>query len=319
MRPAGRRPTAPRHQRQLPRCSTGSGASGERGCRLEAAAEPAGTAVLSTSPSPADQKVWANYDFVPGQRTIFYTDFTEDQVGNFPERLDFKTGQMEVVEFEGGKRALKASSESQFVIPLPEVLPEKYTIEVDVINRNSQGTAANTIELAGGSEGFKDDKGIHVGWGHNGLETRGGGMENQWIGSKDEDKAKYVGHPASFRLLGDGKYLKIYADEKRLANFPKATLTRDKAVSVRLQGRDDDKEAVYITRIRVAESEKSIYDALSSKGSLEHPGNSLRYREVRDQAGIDSDPEADRGRSQGASRSQGGSSGPHRQRRQSRG
>jgi OmpA-OmpF porin, OOP family len=232
----------------------------------EAASEPAGTAVLSTSPSPADQKVWANYDFVPGQRTIFYTDFTEDQVGNFPERLDFKTGQMEVVEFEGGKRGLKASTESQFVIPLPEVLPEKYTIEVDVINRNSQGTAANTIELAGGSEGFKDDKGIHVGWGHNGLETRGGGMENQWIGSKDEDKAKYVGHPASFRLLGDGKYLKIYADEKRLANFPKATLTRAKAVSVRLQGRDDDKEAVYITRIRVAESEKSIYDALSSKG-----------------------------------------------------
>src|SRR4051812_10514271 len=65
------------------------------------------TAAASTSPS--DKKVWANYDFVPGQRTIFFTDFTEDEVGNFPQRLDFKSGQMEVVEFEGGQRAIKAS------------------------------------------------------------------------------------------------------------------------------------------------------------------------------------------------------------------
>nr|MBA3343785.1 hypothetical protein [Gemmatimonadales bacterium] len=46
-------------------------------------------------------------------------DFTEDEVGNFPQRLEFKTGAMEVVEFEGGQRALRASSQSDFIIPLP--------------------------------------------------------------------------------------------------------------------------------------------------------------------------------------------------------
>src|SRR3954454_14087614 len=161
------------------------------------AAGAAGATAAATSPT--DKKAWANYDFVPGQRTLFFTDFTEDQVGNFPQRLEFKKGQLEIVEFEGGQRALKASSDGVFSIPLPEVLPEKFTLEFDVINRKSQGVAANTITIYGGTEAKSSDQSIEVGWGHNGVSTLGGGVENQWISSKDADKARYVGHPASFR------------------------------------------------------------------------------------------------------------------------
>jgi outer membrane protein OmpA-like peptidoglycan-associated protein len=227
-----------------------------------AEAAPAEAAAVS----PTDKKAWANYDFVPGQRTIFLTDFTEDQVGNFPQRLQFKSGQMEVVEFEGGQRALKASSGGVFVIPLPEVLPPKFTLEFDVINRKSQGVAANTISVLGGSEGLSNEKSIEVGWGHNGLSTNGGGLENQYISSKDADKERYVGHPASFRILADGDNLKAYVHEKRLANFPGAKFGREKAITVKLEGRDDEDNAVYLTRIRVAESQKSIYEALASTG-----------------------------------------------------
>jgi OOP family OmpA-OmpF porin len=230
------------------------------------AATQANAATAAAATSPVDKKVWANYDFVPGQRTLFFTDFSDDQVGNFPQRLEFKNGQLEVVEFEGGQRALKASSPGVFTIPLPEVLPDKFTLEFDVINRNSQGVAANTITVFGGTEATSSPQSMEIGWGLNALATSGGGLENQWIGMKDEDKARYVGHPASFRVLADGKYLKAYVDEKRLANFPKVDFTRAKAVTVRLEGRDDEDNAVYLTRIRVAESQKSIYDALSSTG-----------------------------------------------------
>jgi OOP family OmpA-OmpF porin len=216
--------------------------------------------------SPSSKQVWANYDFVPGQRTLYFTDFTEDQVGNFPQRLKFKSGQMEIVEFEGGRRALKASSSSSFTIPLPEVLPEKFTLEFDVINRKSEGVAANTITVLGGTEASSTDKSLEIGWGHTGLATTGGGLQNQWIPSKDADKARYEGHPASFRILADGNNLKAYVDEKRLANFPGAQFIHAKAITVKLEGRDDADNAVYLTRIRVAESQKSIYDALSTTG-----------------------------------------------------
>jgi OOP family OmpA-OmpF porin len=241
-------------------------ASAESTAKATPADTTANGAAAAAATSPSDKKVWANYDFVPGQRTIFFTDFSDDQVGNFPQRLEFKNGQMEVVEFEGGQRALKASSDGVFSIPLPEVLPEKFTLEFDVINRKSQGVAANTITVFGGSEARSNEKTIEVGWGQNGLQTMGGGLENQYIATKDADKARYVGHPASFRILADGKYLKAYADEKRLINLPNATFNRAKAITVRLDGRDDEDNAVYLTRIRVAESQKSIYDALSATG-----------------------------------------------------
>jgi outer membrane protein OmpA-like peptidoglycan-associated protein len=218
-------------------------------------------APAGASTAAADRKVWANYDFVPGQRTIFFTDFTEDQVGNFPERLEFKTGAMEVVEFEGGRRALRASDRSELIIPLPEVLPDKYTIELDVISRTGQGVAASTLELAGGRE--MNSEHSEVAWGNGWFSLRGGPVK---VDLETKDRERYLGKPASFRILGDGKYLKAYADERRVANIPNADFQRAKALVLRLQGADDAQDAVYLTRIRVAESEKTIYDALSSTG-----------------------------------------------------
>jgi len=50
----------------------------------------------SAAPAPTSAKVWENY-FVPGGKILFFTDFSEDKVGNFapvaavaqaPNRLD---------------------------------------------------------------------------------------------------------------------------------------------------------------------------------------------------------------------------------------
>ncbi|HKP15635.1 MAG TPA: OmpA family protein [Gemmatimonadaceae bacterium] len=222
-----------------------------------------GSAAVSSA--PVSRREWANYDFVPGARTIFYTDFSEDQVGNFPKRLTFKSGGMEVVELDGGQHVLKASSYSILLIPLPEVLPQKFTIELDVINRDSRGVAANTFEITGGGA-LNDTKYTRVGWGHNGLDVIGGGVEGMSIMAKDADVQRYVGQAATFRILGDGQALKLYADEKRLANIPNAGFQRGRTLALYLQGRDDEKNAVYVSRIRVAESNKDIYDELSASG-----------------------------------------------------
>jgi outer membrane protein OmpA-like peptidoglycan-associated protein len=243
-------------------------AMGDKPASDPAASPSAATASASASAgstAPTSRREWANYDFVPGSRTIFFTDFTEDQVGNFPKRLTFKNGQMEVVELDGGQRALKASSFSELLIPLPEALPQKFTVELDVINRDSRGVAANTFEISGGNA-YNDDKFTVVGWGHNGLSVSGGGVQGMSIMAKDADIARYVGHPASFRILGDGSALKLYADEKRIANIPNGGFQRGRTLALYLQGRDDDKNAVYVTRIRVAESNKDIYDDLAAKG-----------------------------------------------------
>lgn len=208
--------------------------------------------------------VAANYDFVPGQRTLYYNDFTDEQVGNFPRRLGFGTGSMEVVELDG-QRALKASTSSGFIITLPETLPEKFTIELDVINRNSQGVGASTVEIFSGGEADFAGKKTHVAYGHNGWDVDGGGTHATAMFSSEE-RGRLVGQPVGVKVLGDGPYLKLYADTRRLANVPNADFPRGNKLFVQMEARDDGDNAVYITRIRVAESQKTIYDALASTG-----------------------------------------------------
>ncbi|MBA3340301.1 MAG: hypothetical protein H0T48_00530, partial [Gemmatimonadaceae bacterium] len=223
----------------------------------------AGGAAAAASPA-----LWVNYDFVPGDRVIFYSDFTDDQVGNFPARLEFIEGNMEVAEL-GGRRLLRATSQSLLSIPLPEVLPEKFTIEIDVINRPS---LAGTAFHLRGNVGRVDDRATSlVSWGSDGVSLLGGGGGEVKVSNNDANRVRYSGKPAQLRVIGDGKYVKVYLDERRLANVPNANFTRSRVLHLIIDARSDENPA-YIGRIRVAESRKLLYEELASKGRVATQG-----------------------------------------------
>jgi OmpA-OmpF porin, OOP family len=229
------------------------------------AAPAAGTAALapaSTSAPPA--VLWVNYDFVPGERVIYYSDFTDEQVGNFPSRLEFVEGNMEVAEL-GGKRVVRVTSLGKLSIPLPEVLPQRFTIELDIINRPSLDGAGFQLR---GSKGRMDDaKTSVISWGSDGASLMGGGGGEVRLANNEANRARYRGKPAQVRILGDGKYVKVYLDEKRLANVPNANFDRSKILHLVIDARGEENPA-FIARIRVAESRKSLYEDLAEKGRV---------------------------------------------------
>ena len=106
-----------------------------------AKAKPAGSTAPATAepgtPAKADPKVWDNYDFIPGNKVIFYTDFSEDKVGNFARGLKYESGPAEVVE-RGGVKMLRFTGRSTIHIPVAKVLPERFTLEVDIIAPSDQ-------------------------------------------------------------------------------------------------------------------------------------------------------------------------------------
>src|SRR5688500_20345237 len=77
-------------------------------------------------------KIWENYDFVPGNKVIFFTDFSDDKVGNFAQRIKYSNGSLEVVELDGVK-VLRATARSQFLIPVTPKLPDRFTLDIDFI------------------------------------------------------------------------------------------------------------------------------------------------------------------------------------------
>ncbi len=106
-----------------------------------AAAEPAPAAADQPAASPAPAAapakneapgsgVWVNYDFQPGEIPLYVDDFSRDRVGNFPKRLEFIEGNMEVAEWNG-VRWLRATTRSSFAIVLPDTLTDRFTMEFD--------------------------------------------------------------------------------------------------------------------------------------------------------------------------------------------
>ena len=220
-------------------------------------------AILVISPGGADAQCLAArsgspYDFSAAANTLFQTDFGGDAVGEFPKELEFKTGSMEVAEWQG-KRALKASAPSALAIPLTGPLPESFSVEVSVVNRNTKQVGAYTVKIYGGRT-FQSDfatAATRANYGTLGWEVSGGGATGEGALSSDDADA-CMGQEQTIRLQVDGSRLKLYADQRRLASVPNASFLRGRGIVIALEGRDDADNAVYLTGIRVAGGNQTV-------------------------------------------------------------
>jgi OmpA-OmpF porin, OOP family len=208
-------------------------------------------------PGPGEG-AWVNYDFKPGDRVLFYDDFTSDEFGNFPHRLELVEGNMEVAEWRGG-RYLRSTGLGEIAIPLPETLPERFTFEMDVYHgarRNSWGDV--TARFAERTTGVVPV--VQVNW------TRGGVLSTGQNAITEVGQEKFKDAFVPIRVMGDGKYVKVYMGDKRVANLPNGDLGRANRIWVSIPGSDES--PAYVGNIRVAAGGKKLYDALSASGRV---------------------------------------------------
>ena len=201
------------------------------------------------------------YDFVAASNTLFQTDFAGDDIGDFPKGLEFKTGAMEIAEWQG-KRALKASAPSALAVPLAGTLPETFTVELGVVNRNTKQVGAYTVKIYGGRNFLSDfaTAATRANYGTFSWEVSGGGASAEGALTSDDADA-CMGQEQSIRLQVDGSRLKLYADQRRLASVPNASFLRARGIVIALEGRDDADNAVYLTGIRIAGGSQTVAQA----------------------------------------------------------
>lgn len=230
------------------------------------AAPPAGAgAAAATAPASTDAKIWDNYDFVPGNKVIFFTDFSEDRVGNFARGLKFVAGQMDVVERDGIK-VLRATDRSELRIPVGKQLPQRFTLEIDVIAPPVQCCGYEVFSVEGSLNRDRGAESAEIHWHPNGVVIIGG-EKNQTVNMPEALRPQLMGKPVHVRILMDSAYFKMYVNERRMYNIPEFKFRRDSVILMHVFGSPEDKMAVFITSIRVAESETDVlYDALVAKG-----------------------------------------------------
>ena len=229
----------------------GSTASGSA---ATATAAGAGTEADQLKPG---QGAWANYDFKPGSRVLFADDFMKDEVGDFPRRLEFKDGVMEIVEWQQG-RWLRLSDTSHFFVPLPEVLPERYTMEFD-------------FSVPGGDIWIYPDE-VHAGRSH--ITFANGGVGGVIVG--DEISARSAIVPelkdkiAHARVMADGAYIKVYVNDKRCVNVPNFGKERSNKIMFWVDAHKD--APAMFGNFRIAAGGKKLYDALAADGRVATQG-----------------------------------------------
>lgn len=235
----------------------------------KAGTKPSSAATDTTKgAAKAPPKVWDNYDFVPGNQVIVYTDFSEDRVGNFARRLKYKSGQMDVVDRDGVKM-LRSTSRSEFLIPVGRKLPERFTLEIDILTP-TQGTGGyDQVAIEGGRDMDRDEGSAEINWNTTGTVIVGGGQNigKSQLYFPEDVVAKLRGSVTHLRVLMDGPYLKFYSNERRVYNIPEINFKRDSVIRVFVKGSEEADMAAYITMVRLAESETDVlYDALAANG-----------------------------------------------------
>ncbi len=225
----------------------------------EAGHEGSGAAALKPG-----QGVWANYDFVPGERPLFVSDLTADRVGNFPRRLEFAEGNMEVVDWQG-QRLLRATSSSAFYVPLPETLPERFTIEFDAFNPAFDWIALYTARIEDGPMHYGNHPGSYF------LVTGNeAGIEGKGPEAKTRTEALREGL-VPVRILVDGSYAKMYLGEHRVANVPNANIVRGNQLHFIIY-QPTPETPTYLGNLRVMADSRVLYEVLAAEGRVATQG-----------------------------------------------
>jgi outer membrane protein OmpA-like peptidoglycan-associated protein len=230
--------------------------------RIDSSAAPKGD---GAAPSPTDapvdasppavakagQGAWANYDFVPGPKVLFHDDFTKDNIGDFPRRLEFVNGTIELLQWNN-LPWLSFAATGKANIPVGSMLPGRFTMEFDYYGSRGSCWIYPTGDADGGYFIIDAD-----GDGGFNVQGRYGSAEG---GDPGLDKV----HQA--RIMMDGAYAKGYVDGKRVMNVPNFGDARG------------DKVLLYCDRgmavggIRIAEGGRKLYEAIAATGRVATQG-----------------------------------------------
>ena len=186
----------------------------------------------ATAPSPAraeepGEGVWRNYDFVPGEKVWFASDFTDEPAGRFPAgQLEFVLGNAQIVELDGEK-VLEFTNNSAFRVILSEELPEDFTIEFTIKTGTpnlatrvffipTEGTVAR---LESQYLTLNRRPGVY-------RKTREVSTVNRSRGLADEFSLVKFQH--------DGEYAIVYVGTERVSNVPNANFHLSNTVEFRV-------------------------------------------------------------------------------------
>ncbi len=229
----------------------------------------------------AAEEIYSKYDFIPGDKVIFFDDFSDTDVGEFPRKWTLKgpgvtsyNNAVEVVKYQGknflrsqpvaDKGDTQQGSFQYIRLSRKGDLPEKFTVEFDAVLASCPppggGNPARYFLILANEEtpsGILDLGAVQI------SGEEGKSKNTRTAIKKADNKVHRVA------VSVNGTFVKAYVDNQRVANDPDGL-----ARPVKYFGMYMDVSAgwlcpnVMFTNFRLAEGGKDIKSALDTDGKI---------------------------------------------------
>ena len=224
------------------------------------------------------ETIYSKYDFVPGDKMIYFDDFGDTDVGEFPRKWTLtgpKEGannSVEVVEFQG-KRYLRSvpaqkgkgqSGSTQYIrLDQKGDMPEKFTVEFDAVFAIAGGSTYHNfyrLFLLDNDKAFPAAK-------RPGVLLFSGRLSESANTRNELDLVD--GKPHRVQVSVNGTFVKAYVDQQRVINDPDGIKRPIKLIGVSMGTPNRwASDKVMFTNFRVAEGGKDIKSALGTDGKI---------------------------------------------------
>ena len=220
-------------------------------------------------------QTYSKFDFIPGEKVIFFDDFSAENVGDFPVQWN-TTGSGEIIttNLYPGKWFKITNGRSITTLADSLSLPDNYTIEFDVVpqkDASNNGNAAYTFYIISTSK----PKDLNYGLarpGRNGIKFEFA-YNNYYMSYYYDGTPPLSGHTTEYRQLADKKYrisiwvqkerIRVYENESKLFDLAKAMSKNVKYNMIRFSG-----GSPMITNFRVATGLTDMRSKLLTEGKL---------------------------------------------------
>ncbi|MBA6154054.1 OmpA family protein [Gelidibacter maritimus] len=233
-----------------------------------------------------DLEVYSKFDFVPGDKVLFYDDFSQDFVGDFPSKWN-TNGSGEVVKMnniEGSWFELQPSY-STYYVPDLNGLPEDYTIEFDILtlgldngtssgshlrihlsdNNNLNERADNRI-VATIPINFRNN---HVS-AHNRFNGERGSI-NAKVAGNIKDELQNQPHVA---IAVTKNRFRLWINERKFLDIPRMIEVPNvlNHIKFNLIGLKKETERLFINNLRIADGGEDLRRTLLTEGKISTNG-----------------------------------------------
>jgi curli biogenesis system outer membrane secretion channel CsgG len=241
---------------------TGQTQGGEQGVTTPSAGSKPPEAATSQAPAAEDMALYTKYDFVPGDKVIFYDDLAGEEVGEFPSRWNLEYGVFEVARL--GQTNWIMCTDKGYISPkvARAPLPDKYTVEMEIYDHGPEERGhwfrIHWVDTEG-----HEILGFHL----QDHSSTGLTLQGNELASKELPNELIKGIHV-MRIMATKSSIKCYVDNERVANVPKVDGFEPVGFKVYSDPWKDTDKPLLFGRFRFAEGGKSMREQLDETGRI---------------------------------------------------